>query len=184
VFPLSLRFPGQVLDKETNLHYNYFRDYDPGIGRYIQSDPIGVLGLLRRQNPRIVEQDLHGQFLISTFVELPSLRQNTYGYDSSQSAMGGSGGISLYSYVKGNPLKWSDPKGLDIFPPERGGRGAGGGGCRVMIDQPIGPVFDAAHNWLFFCVWICSTASCPPKFWFRSAVIVVTLDQGCPSTPP
>jgi RHS repeat-associated protein len=33
-----------VLDKETNLHYNYFRDYDPGIGRYIQSDPIGLTG--------------------------------------------------------------------------------------------------------------------------------------------
>ncbi|MCS0583367.1 DUF6531 domain-containing protein [Massilia pinisoli] len=41
-FIYNLRFPGQVFDKETNNHYNYFRDYDPQTGRYVQSDPIGL----------------------------------------------------------------------------------------------------------------------------------------------
>jgi RHS repeat-associated protein len=43
-FEFPLRFPGQYADKETNLHYNYFRDYDPSIGRYEQSDLIGLRG--------------------------------------------------------------------------------------------------------------------------------------------
>jgi len=40
----NLRFPGQYYDAETGLHYNYFRDYEPSIGRYLESDPIGLLG--------------------------------------------------------------------------------------------------------------------------------------------
>ncbi|NVK41086.1 MAG: RHS repeat protein [Oceanospirillaceae bacterium] len=41
---LNLRFPGQYFDAETGLYYNYFRDYDPATGRYIESDPIGLEG--------------------------------------------------------------------------------------------------------------------------------------------
>jgi RHS repeat-associated protein len=39
----NLRFPGQYEDVETATHYNYFRDYDPTTGRYVQSDPIGLI---------------------------------------------------------------------------------------------------------------------------------------------
>lgn len=40
----NLRFPGQYYDAETGLHYNVMRDYNPPIGRYTQSDPIGLAG--------------------------------------------------------------------------------------------------------------------------------------------
>ena len=44
VFTLNLRLPGQMYDIESNLHYNYFRDYSPAYGRYIESDSIGLDG--------------------------------------------------------------------------------------------------------------------------------------------
>ena len=43
-FVFNQRFPGQYRDVETGLNYNYFRDYDPAIGKYSQSDPIGLNG--------------------------------------------------------------------------------------------------------------------------------------------
>ena len=43
-FEFNHRLPGQYADKETNTNYNYFRDYDPQTGRYIESDPIGLEG--------------------------------------------------------------------------------------------------------------------------------------------
>jgi len=38
------RLPGQYEDAATGLHYNYWRDYDPRLGRYLQPDPIGLAG--------------------------------------------------------------------------------------------------------------------------------------------
>jgi RHS repeat-associated protein len=78
-FEFPLRLPGQYYDKETNLHYNYFRDYDPSLGRYGESDPIGLRG-----------------------------------------------GPNTYAYVYGDPLRFSDPKGLDTYICTRPLRGSGG----------------------------------------------------------
>lgn len=55
-FDFPLRFPGQYADLETNLAYNHWRDHDAAIGRYVESDPVGLSGGLNtylyvRANP-------------------------------------------------------------------------------------------------------------------------------------
>ncbi len=40
----NLRIQGQYFDEETGLHYNRFRYYDPNCGRFINQDPIGLMG--------------------------------------------------------------------------------------------------------------------------------------------
>ena len=80
----NLRFPGQYFDAETGLFYNGRRDYDPQVGRYVESDPI--LGLSNAATP-------------SAFVAVPYLIKDPRN-------------LQPYSYVAGNPLSRSDPKGL------------------------------------------------------------------------
>jgi RHS repeat-associated protein len=72
-FPFNVRFRGQYFDKETNLHYNYFRDcYDSPIGRYCQPDPIGLAGGTNLYsyvgaNP-LIRIDPTGQFFFLPFI--------------------------------------------------------------------------------------------------------------------
>ncbi|GFM77814.1 hypothetical protein PSCICM_36330 [Pseudomonas cichorii] len=39
-----IRFQGQYHDHETGLHYNRYRYYDPGVGRFVSKDPISYAG--------------------------------------------------------------------------------------------------------------------------------------------
>ncbi|MCC4607768.1 RHS domain-containing protein [Xanthomonas campestris pv. zinniae] len=41
--PQNLRMQGQYLDRETGLHYNTFRYYEPEVGMFTTPDPIGNL---------------------------------------------------------------------------------------------------------------------------------------------
>jgi len=43
-YELALRFPGQQATDASGMFYNYQREYDPAVGRYSQSDPIGLAG--------------------------------------------------------------------------------------------------------------------------------------------
>ena len=38
----NFRFPGQYYDTERENSYNYHRDYNPAVGRYFESDTIGI----------------------------------------------------------------------------------------------------------------------------------------------
>jgi RHS repeat-associated protein len=67
---LNIRYPGQYYDFESGLVQNWWRTYEPKIGRYTSADPIGL-----------------------------------------------GGGWNRFAYVAGDPLNFTDPRGLNKLDP-------------------------------------------------------------------
>jgi RHS repeat-associated protein len=91
-FAYNLRFPGQYFDSGTGTHYNYFRDYDPTIGSYIQSDPIGVIVRYAIESSSLAADvtPFGRPFHVDSWIQ-PN---------------------HLFAYVASNPLGLVDPRGL------------------------------------------------------------------------
>jgi RHS repeat-associated protein len=78
---LNTRLPGQYWDSESGLHYNYFRDYDPQLGRYVQADPIGLAGGINAYvyvaNSPVNGMDPQGLFLVLPLIP-PAIEAAVY----------------------------------------------------------------------------------------------------------
>ena len=91
----NLRFPGQYFDSETGLHQNWFRDYRPDIGRYVESDPI-----LQPMTRKTIRSGCAKSIISRYLPSLMSIPQGLY----------------PYVYTADNPVNFTDPKGLFTFP--------------------------------------------------------------------
>jgi len=109
LFTYNLRFPGQQYDSVVGLNYNYFRDYDLGTGRYLQSDPIGLGGGLNTYLYVRANSIGHSDPLGLQTVVLP------WGAGLSQSVRPFTGTIDWgMPYVESGQLTWPpDPNGCD-----------------------------------------------------------------------
>ncbi|MFS1525204.1 RHS repeat-associated core domain-containing protein [Microbulbifer sp. 2304DJ12-6] len=63
---VNLRFPGQIKVAEAPYYYNYYRNYEPMIGRFIQGDPLGLYDGLNTytyvDNNPLIYTDPTGEF--------------------------------------------------------------------------------------------------------------------------
>ncbi len=96
----NLRFPGHYSDQETGLHYNYFRYYDPEIGRYLTPDPLGIVGGINFysyvQNNPVAEIDPLGLYKSSDFLRAVVPGQVSYDYGRTAIESGEYGLSALY----------------------------------------------------------------------------------------
>jgi RHS repeat-associated protein len=162
LFGFDLAFPGQKRDRETGKHYNYFRDYDPSIGRYFESDPIGLWGGISTfgyvgARP-VLDHDRRGlaAFSCSSYVPWMPLfphaglcvNEVCRGWGPASSSIGS----AIGSITVGTPGSWEDETGR--YKPDQ---------CR-RIDPP--PSCDGAK--LESCILELTTPR--PDGWYQAGV--------------
>jgi len=134
-------------------HYNYFRDYDPAIGRYLEADPIGVIGLRSRLEGRSDRASVLAGGFANPNLFVSQLRAN------------------LFDYVDGLPLTKIDPTGQWGFQAFAIAVGTGAAaavilairGCALKCDDrcPFKRDSDDVHTemsrkqWINKCQWDC-----------------------------
>jgi RHS repeat-associated protein len=156
---LDLRFPGQIQDLESGrglaslvmpLHYNYFRDYDPASGRYLQVDPIGLAGGLNTYgyvggNP-VSWIDPYGQqavAFVSPYAGGLAVADGPapFGDIAALCLLGVAGAIDLYIYLDGAPavpnVSYNKPPPKDAKDPE-GAKAPGKPGSDEGFEDPKG----------------------------------------------
>ena len=107
-----LRFPGQWADPAASYFYNYMRDYDPTLGRYLSVDPIRA----PKTGPARGSSNPMGELASEGPIEMI---KNSKRYASSLNEArlpqrGPSRTMNKYGYAGANPTSWTDSKGEQL----------------------------------------------------------------------